>query len=155
MPARRLAGDDDTDMQLPDLSLLLVLAVFWATYFVLRAFVFKPLGAILDEREKRALSSAASLASVLEREKDTLADVDRRLTEARREAVAEREKLRAAMAAKRQAALEGARDEARRIASEAQAKLEREVAAAREELRTSAEATASEIASMALGRKVA
>ena len=39
-------------MQLPDLSLLLVMVIFWATYVVLRGFVLKPLGAILEERRR-------------------------------------------------------------------------------------------------------
>ena len=40
-------------MQLPDLSLVLIALLFWATYAVLRRFLLKPLGAILAERERR------------------------------------------------------------------------------------------------------
>ena len=33
-------------MQLPDLSLFLVVIIFWATYLVLRKFLLSPLGAV-------------------------------------------------------------------------------------------------------------
>ena len=38
-------------MQLPDLSLILVVVIFWAAYVVLRRFLLTPLGAVLAARE--------------------------------------------------------------------------------------------------------
>ena len=142
-------------MQLPDLSLLLVMALFWATFGVLRAWVFKPLGAVLDERARTASTATESLAKALENEKETLASIDRRLTEARREALAARQASRNAANAKRQALLDGAREKARLAATAAQEKLDAEVAAARAELARNIRATAGEIASLALGRRIA
>ncbi len=142
-------------MQLPDLSLLLIMVLFWATYAALRAFVFKPLGAILDEREKKTASATDSLAKALENEKETLASIDRRLTQARREALAARQASRDAANTKRQALLDETRERARVAASAAQAKLDGEVAAARAELAKNVRATAGEIASLALGRRIA
>jgi F-type H+-transporting ATPase subunit b len=142
-------------MKLPDLSLFLVMAVFWATVIVLRTFVFRPLGTILEEREKKAAAASDALAKALENEQETLAALDRRLTAERREALGLRQAARNESSAARQTILETAREDARRLAAEAQAKLEKNVAAAREELRASARATAVEIASLALGRKVA
>ena len=142
-------------MPLPDLSLLLVMAVFWATVVVLRAYVFRPLGTILEEREKKTAAASDALTKALESEQEALAALDRRLTAARREALGLRQAARNESSAARQTILEKAREEARRLAAEAQAKLEKNVAAAREELRASARATAVEIASLALGRKVA
>jgi F-type H+-transporting ATPase subunit b len=142
-------------MQLPDLSLLLVMALFWATFAVLRAFVFKPLGTILGERERKTATATDALAKALENEKETLADIDRRLTEARREALAARQAARNAANAKRQALLDEAREKARLSAAAAQADLDAEVAAARAELARSVRATAGEIASLALGRRIA
>jgi F-type H+-transporting ATPase subunit b len=155
VPVPDLARRKKTTMKLPDLSLLLVMAVFWATFVVLRASVFRPLGAILEEREKKAADAADLLAKSLDNEKETLAALDRRLTEARREAIAVRQAARTEANATRQAILEKARDDARRLGAEAQGKLEKSVAAVRKELRASARATAAEIASLALGRKVA
>jgi F-type H+-transporting ATPase subunit b len=142
-------------MQLPDLSLLLIMVLFWATYAVLRAFVFKPLGAILVEREEKAATATDALAKALENEKETLADIDRRLTQARREALAARQASRNAANAKRQALLDDAREKTRLAASAAQAKLDSDVTVARAELAKNVRTTAGEIASLALGRRIA
>jgi F-type H+-transporting ATPase subunit b len=142
-------------MQLPDLSLLLVMAIFWATYAVLKMFVFTPLGAILEERERRSASATEALASTLEREKETLAAIDRRLTEARRDSLAARHASRADAAAKRQELLDAAREKARVAAAEARSRLDGDIDAARAELAKTARASALEIASRALGRRLA
>jgi F-type H+-transporting ATPase subunit b len=142
-------------MQLPDLSLLLVMAIFWATYAVLRVFILKPLGGILEERERTVAEATAALAGMLDQEKDTLLGIDRRLTQARREALAARLAARGEANAKRQAILEAARGKARGAAADARARLEKDVVAARSELERNARATAVEIASRALGRRIA
>lgn len=142
-------------MQLPDLSLLIIMVLFWATYAVLRAWVFKPLGSILEEREKKTASATDALAKALESEEETLASIDRRLTETRREALADRQASRNAANARRQALLDEAREKARLAASAAQAKLDAEIAAARAELAKNVRSTAGEIASLALGRRLA
>jgi F-type H+-transporting ATPase subunit b len=142
-------------MQLPDLSLLLVMVIFWATYAVLRFFILKPLGGILEGRERTVQEATAALTEMLDKEKETLAGIDKRLTDARRDALAARKAARGEANAKRQAILEAAREKARRAAAEAQARLEKDVAAARAELARTARATAVEIASRALGRRIA
>ncbi len=142
-------------MQLPDLSLFLVVIIFWATYLVLRKFLLSPLGAVLAEREQRADSARAASEAALERQREVAADLDRRLTEARREALAHREAARVAAGERRHALLEEAREKARIVAGEAQASLEHEVLSARQQLGAEAKAIAGEIASYALGRKVA
>jgi F0F1-type ATP synthase membrane subunit b/b' len=142
-------------MQLPDLSLLLVMVIFWATYVVLRVFVLKPLGSILEERERTVAGATGALSAALDQEKETLAGIDRRLTEARREALAARQAARADANAKRQAILENARAKARAAVAEAQAKLDGQIGVARSELEKNARATAAEIASIALGRRIA
>ena len=142
-------------MQLPDLSLLLVMAIFWATYAVLRVFVLKPLGGILEERERTVTEATAALAGMLDEQKDTLSSIDKRLTEARREALAARQTARGEANAKRQTILEIAHEKARTAAAEARARLENDVAAAKSELARNARATGVEIASRALGRRLA
>jgi F-type H+-transporting ATPase subunit b len=142
-------------MQLPDLSLLLVMAIFWATHFVLKIFVFRPLGAILQEREARITSAEAALEKTLLKEKEVLAELDLRLTSARREALAAREAARVVASAKRQQALDQAREKARRAVQAAQERLEGEIVKTREDLRLGAGDTAREIASQTLGRMVA
>ncbi|MEO8585490.1 MAG: hypothetical protein ABI584_04975 [Acidobacteriota bacterium] len=142
-------------MQLPDLSLLLVMVIFWATFVVLKVFVLKPLGSILAERERTIAGATAALSATLDQEKETLAGIDRRLTEARREALAARHAARADANAKRQVMLEDAREKARVAVAEAQAKLDGEIGVARAELAKNAHATAAEIASLSLGRRIA
>ena len=142
-------------MQLPDLSLLLVMVIFWATYVVLKVFVLRPLGTILEERERAVEGATAALAGMLDREKETLAGIDQRLTEARRDALAARHAARAEASGKRQAMLDDAREKARLVVAEAQGALEKSIDAARAELAKNARTTAVEIASLALGRRIA
>ncbi len=142
-------------MQLPDLSLLLVMVVFWATFWVLRQSLFRPLGRILDEREKAVRSAERDLEAALDKERATLAEIDARLTAARAQAMAAREKARQEATARRNAVLESAREKARAQVAAAQERLEADIARARAELKTSVAATAREIASQTLGRKVA
>ncbi len=142
-------------MQLPDLSLILVVVIFWAAYVVLRRFLLAPLGAVLAARERRVEDARAAAEAALERQREVAADLDRRLTEARREALVHRETVRAAAGERRQAILDDAREQARNAAEQAQARLERDALAAREQLGAEAKAIAAEIANYALGRKVA
>lgn len=142
-------------MQLPDLSLFLVVIIFWATYVVLRKFLLVPLGAVLAERERSVDAARAASDAALERQREVAADLDRRLTDARREAMAHREAARAAAGERRQAILEKAREKAQQAGLAAQARLDIEARAAREQLGVEARAMAVEIAAYALGRKVA
>lgn len=142
-------------MQLPDLSLLLAVAVFWATYWVLRVTVFQPLGRILEEREETTESAARSLEGALEKQRAAMTEIDERLTQARREALALHEARRQDAATTRQARLDEAREKARTAVADAQGKLETEIAAARAELEKGAAGLAAELATTALGRRVA
>ena len=142
-------------VKLPDLSLFVAMALFWATYWILRQTVFKPLGSILAERERSSAGAAEALDKALDSRKETLSEIDSRLTEARREAMAASDAARTAANARRVEILEAARQKARQKAADAQKSLDAEVAGAREQLRKDAHAMAAEIASRALGRKIA
>ena len=142
-------------VQLPDLSLLVVAALFWATYWVLRQTVFKPLAGIFEERERTVASASDALVKALQNEKETLAEIDRRLTETRREAMLAKDAVRVAANARRQQVLDAAREKARVAAADAQRSLDAQVAKAREQLRSEAHAMAEEIVSRTLGRKIA
>ncbi len=142
-------------IQLPDLSLLVIAALFWATYWVLRQKVFKPLGGILDGRERAISSASSALTKALESEKETLAEIDRRMTEARRQAMAAKDATRQAAARRRQELLDAAREKARGWMTEAQRGLDTDIASAREQLRLQASALGAEIASRVLGRRIA
>lgn len=142
-------------MQLPDLSLLAVMAVFWATFFVLKAFLFRPLGRILEEREERERAGGEALEKALAAEAAAIEEIDARLTAARREALALREAARAAAAQERHAVLDEARRRGQHALEDAARRLEKDVVVARADLKAGARETAHEIASLALGRRVA
>lgn len=142
-------------MQPPDLSLLVIVGLFWATFFVLKKSLFGPLGTILEERDARRDEAATALATALERQRRALAELDAQLTAARRESMEKRETAKAEAGKRRDAVLEAARARAQASMAEAQRHLDADIAAARAELKSSIAATASEIASLALGRKVA
>jgi F0F1-type ATP synthase membrane subunit b/b' len=142
-------------VKLPDLSLFIAMALFWATYWVLRQTVFKPVGAILAGREETSAGAVEALDRALGSQREALAEIDRRLTDARREAMAAADAARTDANARRAEILEAARQKARQKAADAQKSLDSEVAAAREQLRRAAHAMGAEIASRALGRKIA
>jgi F-type H+-transporting ATPase subunit b len=142
-------------MKLPDLSLLLVVAIFWATYWVLRTWVFKPLGGILEKREEKLDAASRSLERALEEQKDGIAKLEGRLTDARRESMAVRERSSKQAAEIRQARVAESREKIRTAAAAAQLRLDAEIIAAREELREGARAVADELVEAVLGRKVA
>ena len=142
-------------MQLPDLSLLAVMVLFWATFFVLKTFLFRPLGDILRERDEAAAQATQALETALAREREALQTIDQKMTDARRAALALHESVRAEAAAARQSALDAAREGARLTIAAGDEKLSAEVAAARRDLEGAAKSTAQEIAGLALGRKVA
>ena len=142
-------------MQPPDLSLLVIVGLFWATFFVLKKSLFGPLGSILAERDTAREASASALATALDRQRRALAELDAQTTAARRDAMEKRETAKAEAGKRRDAVLEAARTRAQESLAAAQRTLDADIAAARAELATSVAATAAEIASLALGRKVA
>ena len=79
----------------PDVTLLYVMFAFVVSYALLKRFLFAPLGAILERREREE-QEAANLHNESVRELErTVADAEARLAVARREALKEREALRA------------------------------------------------------------
>ncbi|HYB53122.1 MAG TPA: ATP synthase F0 subunit B [Thermoanaerobaculia bacterium] len=82
-------------IHLPDITMVYVLAAFVATYWILRRYLFGPLGEILDERERDAETAAKIHAESLDRLSQTVARAEQDLSNARREALKQREALRA------------------------------------------------------------
>ena len=143
-------------VKLPDLSLFVAMALFWATYWILRQTVFKPLGSILAERERSSAAASRGARKALDaREGDAGGDrppADRGA--ARGDGRDGRGPDRGERAPSRRSSKRRGRKPVVK-AADAQKSLDAEVAAAREQLRTEAHAMAAEIASRALGRKIA
>ena len=75
-----------------DASILVIMGIFWISYFVLRFFFFKPMMRVLEEREERITSAQqiwdeafTSTRRRLEEERALLADTRRKAMSARAE----------------------------------------------------------------------
>lgn len=139
---------------LPDLS------VFWVVFFVLlltfildRLF-FRPLLAIIKQRED-AVGSAKALADKAAAEARRATDeFDRQTAIARAEVYRQMDEMRRAALDDRAALVDATRKEAEALLAQARADLARDVAAARARLDTDADALAADAASQILGRRV-
>jgi len=139
---------------LPDLS------VFWVVFFVLlltlildRLF-FRPLLAIIKQRED-AVGSAKALADQAAAEaRRATEEFDRQTTIARTEVYRQMDEVRRAALDDRAALVDATRKEAEAVLTQARAELARDVADARARLDKDAEALAADAASQILGRRV-
>jgi F-type H+-transporting ATPase subunit b len=70
-----------------DASLLVIMAIFWVTYFILRIFFFKPVMAILEEREGRVATAQQTWDQAFAETQKQLEDERAQLAETRRKAM--------------------------------------------------------------------
>src|SRR5215467_13625189 len=141
-------------IKLPDITMIYVIVAFAASWAILRKYLFRPLSAILDQREQDEKTAARVHAESLERLSQTIARSEEELAGARREALRQREALRA----------EGRSELDRRIAqaqASAQAAIEKangEIAAETQRLSQNlpqdSHRLARELAEKILGRKL-
>ncbi|MBC8646133.1 MAG: hypothetical protein H7X85_03150, partial [Thermoanaerobaculia bacterium] len=78
----------------PDVTLIYVLFAFIVSYAILKRFLFRPLSAILDERQALEESAARVHAKSLEEMARAVAEAEAALAAARREGLRLREELR-------------------------------------------------------------
>ena len=138
----------------PDLSLLAVMAIFIATYFVVSRFLVRPVMAVIESREHETQGALEVYEAAMARFNEATAKMEERLHAAKREAGDLRERFRAEAAAHRNALLEKTNAEAETIVSEADTQLSRDVAAARETIVRDSESLARLAAERILGRPV-
>ena len=139
----------------PDVTLLYVIFAFVASYALLKRFLFVPLGAILEQREEEEqLAAKVHGDSVRELER-TVAEAEARLALARREALKEREALRAEGLAKFEQQLNGARAAATSSVEGASREIADQVRKAAADLPERSRTLAVELAEKILGRKLA
>ena len=81
-------------IQLPDITLVYVAVAFAASWWILKKYLFIPLGEILDQRERDEKTAAKVHSESLERLAQTIARAEQDLANARREALKQRETLR-------------------------------------------------------------
>lgn len=139
----------------PDVTAVYVILAFIASFAILKRFLFAPLSAILDEREREAATASQVLADSLAELEKTVTRAEAELSRARGEALAIREKLR----------MEGRTALERRL-EETRAVAEQSIARASAEIRESADGAvaalpkaarelAKGLAEKILGRKIA
>ncbi len=139
----------------PDVTLLYVMFAFVVSYALLKRFLFAPLGAILERREREE-QEAANLHNESVRELErTVADAEARLAVARREALKERERLRAEGLTAFEKKLNEARVASTTSVDSASQQIADQVRIAATDLPGRARTLARELAEKILGRKLA
>ncbi len=139
----------------PDWSLLVILAIFIANYFVVRNFLFRPINRILVEREQEMLSAEAVYEESMARFHEATSEMEARLQEARRRGAEVREARRAEAASRRNELIDRTRGEAEGTVASAESDMKRELGAARERIVRESEALARLAAEKILGRQIA
>ena len=138
----------------PDLSLFVILAIFFLTYLVVRRFFLIPINRILVERATEHRSAEQVFEHALSRYNEATAAMEAQLHTAKREATAIRERFRAEAAAHRATVVDKTRAEAEQLVAAAAAKLTAEVGTAREQIVRDSDALAHTAASQILGRAI-
>jgi F0F1-type ATP synthase membrane subunit b/b' len=139
----------------PNFSLLFIIACFWVVYFVVSRLLVRPLGTMLDERQRRKAAAQETLDKAQARLREALACSERELASAGLEAGKQRQSLRAEGESARQARLVAAREQGQRTLTELADELEVAAAAARAAIRLQAASLGRELASRLAGRGVA
>jgi F-type H+-transporting ATPase subunit b len=139
----------------PDVTLLYVVFAFVVSYALLKRFLFVPLGAILEQREEEERVAAKVHGDSVRELERTVAEAEARLALARREALKEREALRAEGLAKFEQQLGEARGAATSSVEGASREIADQVRKTAADLPERSRALAVELAEKILGRKLA
>lgn len=134
-----------------DASLLVVMAIFWIVYAILRWTFFGPIVRLLDDRAATIQTAQSRFEEASARLDTGLAAQRERLAQARRNLAARREEVRRTAEAQRAALLDAARAEARAEIDAIKAALEVETAAERVALEAHADRLADDMVRRVLG----
>ncbi|MGH9442625.1 MAG: hypothetical protein ACRD16_10165 [Thermoanaerobaculia bacterium] len=142
-------------LQAPNISMFLVLAIFFAVLGVLNRFVFKPVSAILDEREGESSTASLAYRAALSEFEAAAEKIEADLSLARREGLKLREERRAEGLKVRSRKVEQIKAETAQRLSAAASELEKHSRDVATELPGRVSALARQLAEKILGRKVA
>ena len=138
----------------PDLSLLVIMVIFWLNYVVVRKFFLQPINSVMEQREHETKSAEQVYEESLGRFNEATSKMEAELHTARREATQIRDKFRAEAAERRNAMIEKTSAEAKATVGEAEQQLEKDVDVARNRIKTESESLARMAAERILGRPV-
>lgn len=139
----------------PDWSLLMIMAIFVANYFVVRRFFLEPVNRVLNERQQDLQSAEAVYEESMNRFHEATSEMEAKIQEARRRGVEVREARRQEAAKYRSELLDKTRGEAEAAAESAEADLKKDVETAREKIVRESDALARLAAEKILGRNIA
>jgi F-type H+-transporting ATPase subunit b len=139
----------------PDVTLLYVVFAFLIAYAILKRYLFLPLGGILEARETEEATAARVHAESLEGLSRAVAHIEQELARARREALKERETMRADGRAHLEKKLAEARTAAGALLELAASEIATETARSAAELPRRTETLARTLVEKVLGRKLA
>lgn len=135
--------------------MILILAIFFATLWLVNRFLIRPLSAILDEREAESAAAAGTLEAAEASFRSAAEKVENDLAAARREALKIREETRAEGHRMRDAQVEAARSDAAGKIASASAEIDAGASRARAELPGKVASIAALLVEKILGRKAA
>jgi F0F1-type ATP synthase membrane subunit b/b' len=138
----------------PDLSLLVIMVIFWLNYVIVRKFFLQPINEVMESREHETKSAEQLFEQALGRFNEGTARIEAQLHTARRDAAQAREKFRAEAADYRNSMIEKTSAEAKKSVTEAEARLSQDVDVARKKIATESESLAKMAAERILGRAV-
>lgn len=139
----------------PDVTLLYVMFAFIVSYAVMKRYLFRPLGVILERREEEERAAARIHAESLRELERAVAEGEARLAAARREGLREREAIRAEGLARFERDLGDARNAAAAAVEKAGLEISSEAEQAARELASRSRTLAVLLAEKILGRKLA
>ncbi|NDY42071.1 ATP synthase F0 subunit B [Dissulfurirhabdus thermomarina] len=137
-----------------DISLWIELVSMLVLMFLLNAMLYKPIRRLLEEREARMAAIRSDVEKFRRNAEQLLADYSRKLDEARRSGLAEREGRKKEAREEERRLLETSAKETEVRKQQMLTELHAQIGKAREELRAQVENFAAEIAQKLLGRAV-
>ena len=133
-------------------SLLVMMAIFWVTYLILRVFFFKPMMDLLEERDSTITGAQSIYDEALSDANQKIEAEHTRLSEARSEAMVSRERERRTAQDRRQEQLNAVKARAQETLATAAKELEARVDQERASLAEQARELADGMVERLLGR---
>lgn len=137
-----------------DATMLIYIVLFFVLLWVLNTFLFRPIMALFDEREK-AIDGAKRDARKLEKDAEAkLNAFEDEMAKMRKEASAERDRMRADATRRERKLLDKVKGETDAMVAESEATMAKEASRIRKEIAAETPKLAKQIASKLLGREV-
>lgn len=147
-----LAGGSVVDL---DATVIVQLISFLVLFLLLRPLLFRPLLAVLAEREKGTEGDVKEARRRQAEAEDKMRKYERELERIREKASDEREKIRESGRAREREILEKARTEVEEVISDGRAKMTAQADGVRKDMEKEIEILSQEIVSTVLGKKAA